>query len=187
MKKIKLNIQKFGDPYLQFKDLPNTQTPLSAANLNQMQGDIADDINGKVGTLNSLKTSDTTNIVAAINSSLIKSLWQNSRPASDFAAQSITLDSNDYDFLLFFFVDGAGFGMTIKGQNYQHGFADTYNGGSDTSYYCASYKRVFAYVNETQINISDCTVKYGNSTTTTTINSACKPLAIYGGKFSLEG
>jgi len=62
MKKMKLNIQFFSIPhtYIEFEDFPSTNTPLTAANLNQMQSDIYDDIreNGggsgetlKVGTI----------------------------------------------------------------------------------------------------------------------------------------
>lgn len=46
MKKMKLDIQRFSIPYtyFEFEDLPSTETPLNAQNLNQMQNTIHEEM-----------------------------------------------------------------------------------------------------------------------------------------------
>lgn len=60
---MELDIQMFATPYVNFKDAPNTTTPVSSTNLNKIQTDARTEI----GTLSSLTTSTKTNLVAAIN------------------------------------------------------------------------------------------------------------------------
>lgn len=47
MNKLKLNIQMFSDPYVDFKDYPNTTTPIDSTNLNKIQTDARDEMNSK--------------------------------------------------------------------------------------------------------------------------------------------
>lgn len=111
-------------------------------------------------------------------------LWENPNPTADFVAQNITLSSTDYDYLMFFFKEGQGFGMTLKGQRYSHGFAWDYNGGSGDNWYNASFRRSFEkQETANSLYVSDCYVRYGNSTSNSVVNSYCVPIAIYGGKF----
>lgn len=44
MNKLKLNIQMFSDPYVDFKDYPDTTTPINASNLNKIQTDAIDEL-----------------------------------------------------------------------------------------------------------------------------------------------
>lgn len=160
-------------------------TPLSASNLNAMQDGIYEDI----GDLSSLDTSDKSSLVTAINeinnTRLIK-LWENPSPNSNFTSQTISLQSDDYDFLVIFFGDGydygSGFGSILKGQSYNHGWVWDYDSGNNV-YYNAGYRRSFNYVNDTTYNVSDCYVRYGGSSSNPTANNYCIPLKIYGGKF----
>lgn len=59
-----------NEPFLEFKDYPSTNTPLSATNLNNMQVSIADSIDSvdtKIGDLTTLTTTDKSSIVSAVN------------------------------------------------------------------------------------------------------------------------
>lgn len=47
MNKLKLNIQMFSDPYVDFKDYPDTTTPIDSYNLNKIQTDARDEMNSK--------------------------------------------------------------------------------------------------------------------------------------------
>lgn len=47
MNKVKLNIQMFSDPYVDFKDYPDTTTPIDSYNLNKIQTDARDEMNSK--------------------------------------------------------------------------------------------------------------------------------------------
>lgn len=41
-RKLKLNIQLFSDPFVDFKNLPDTSTPLNLTNLNKIQTAVGD-------------------------------------------------------------------------------------------------------------------------------------------------
>lgn len=60
---MELDIQMFATPYVDFKDAPNTTTPVSSTNLNKIQTDARTEI----GTLSSLTTTSKTDLVSAIN------------------------------------------------------------------------------------------------------------------------
>ena len=60
---MELDIQMFATPYVDFKDAPNTTTPLSSTNLNKIQTDARTEI----GVLSTLTTDDDTDLVSAIN------------------------------------------------------------------------------------------------------------------------
>lgn len=166
MKKMKLNIQLFStsggdgevetdDAYLQFKDLPDTSTPISAYNLNKMQKYIKDNIDRvEVSTQpvsSYVDTNDTTYSTSYINANYGQQvLWTNPNPLADFAAQTITLKNDNYDILEIYFrsnlsVAGyiGGHTSVLKGYGFQLDFHST--GGihrwsrrivrnSDTSY-----------------------------------------------------
>lgn len=63
---MKLDIQLFAEPYIEFEDLPSTDTPIDATNLNNMQISIAEDIEeasssgGGIISLKSITTAPST-------------------------------------------------------------------------------------------------------------------------------
>ncbi len=146
--------------------------------INQTNDDIQIDFSAN----RSQQITQISNDITMLKNASLKKLWENETPSATFGSQNITLTSGDYDYLLFFFVNGLGSGMTLKGNDYKHGFAWDYNGGSGSTYYTACYRRNFLYVNDTTYNVSDCYVRWGNNTSNPTVNTECIPLAIYGGK-----
>lgn len=61
---MKLDIQRFASPYVNFKDLPSQETALCSFNLNKLQTNARDEI----GDLSDLETPSKLNLVAAVNS-----------------------------------------------------------------------------------------------------------------------
>jgi len=87
----------------------------------------------------------------------LKVLWTNPSPTSNFDAQTITLSSSYYDYLLINFVASSNFGgSTIikKGQDGQLTFI-TYDSGN------YSYRRKATYVSDTSYTIGDAYLNDG--------------------------
>lgn len=74
-----------------FEDLPSTNTPLNADNLNQIQKNVE-------------------NAIEEIRDNLVKILWSNSNPTNNFDAQTVSLndDISNYDMYCVIFNQSTG-------------------------------------------------------------------------------
>lgn len=141
----------------------NGETPINADNLNHIEGGIKDN------------ETSISNITGTI-------LWQNSNPTADFAAQTITLNSSDYDMLEIFYrsnaVGGTYFGgnrKILKG----YGTQLDWNSISSTN----RWSRRMTLVSDTAFSVGDShLVNTGDLT-----NDQCVPLYIIGYKTGLFG
>lgn len=111
-----------------------------------------------------------------------KILWTNPNPMSEFASQTITLNSNDYDYLEFIFKSDYDdstkaiiSGRTIKG----YGVRTSYT--SITSF--KFWSRQINYNSETNYDIGDCIVITSNSGSVSNTNLI--PLYVIGYKTGL--
>ena len=134
-----------------------------------------------VGDLSDLNTTNKNNLVSAINelnSKKLKKLWENSNTTSTFSPQTITLLSDNYDYLMWFYFDDVGnnYSMSrnsLKGSGtvFNHSFA-----GSVTN-----ISRTIVRTSNTQFFIQQCQSVTPSGTTTT--NDRLIPAVVYGGKF----
>lgn len=102
-------------------------------------------------------------------------LWKNPDPTSAFGAQTITLSSGDYDFLLFVARVGAGSNrqiseITSKGSGILMSYA------VDKSI----RSRLAEYTNDTKYAVADAISSTIGGGTSETNNLACIPVAVYG-------
>lgn len=219
-----------------FEDLPSTNTPLNASNLNTMQTNIDNEklekkVNAFTGDYNDLTDigfyyadGSSTNSPASgyshyvtvykLSNSFIyqvayrvtntveaqylfvrqnyngiwttwraiggKILWANSNPSSNFAAQSITLSSSDYNFLEWVFLDGNNtFSIkTAKGYGcFPYILVQEASGG-----YFGFRMRKITRTNDTEFAVSAGTIKYANKTSAEadTYATIVKPLYVIG-------
>ena len=115
-----------------------------------------------------------------INAEYMTLLWENPNTTTSFASQTITLNSADYDFLLWTFnyakagTQGVASALIVpKGSNVWA--SDTYNASSAGVF---GYHRGATYVSNTSYSVDSAYMAYG--TTTTTNNDYLIPLAVYG-------
>lgn len=111
------------------------------------------------------------------NHKLIK-LWENSNTENTFSPQTITLLSDNYDYLIWFYFDDVAnnYSMSrecLKGSGtvFNHSFA-----GSITN-----VSRTIVRTSNTQFSIQQCQSVTPSGTTTT--NDRLIPAVVYGGKF----
>lgn len=117
---------------------------------------------------------------------LLKTLWENPNPTAEFAAQNITLASDDYDFLIVLYNPMIGINVYLRATAIISKGAHTilsYTFANDDSVGCAN--RWFVYVNDTTYSAD---VGYGENSgsTRSQTNGACVPVAIYGIKSSVN-
>lgn len=121
------------------------------------------------------------------NNHTLKLLWKNPNPNNSFGAQTITLSSSDYDYLIFLCRFQSGMQIisqiTLKGCGTLFGVGWDYNGGSGNTYYSAGFRRTFSRNSDTSFSVSDCYIRQGSSTTNYTNSNNIVPLYVYGGKF----
>lgn len=140
---------------------------------------------------NKFKTLD--NKLASIDDNItsLKSikLWENPNPNVAFSGQDITLSSDDYDYLIWFCIWYTGISqIRLVSYTTLKAYGTYLNGAGDytpnnSQYYTASFIREVNRNSDTSFSVSDCFVRYGNSTSRPTQNVTLVPLAIYGGKF----
>lgn len=102
----------------------------------------------------------------------MKLLWENPNPTSAFASQTITLASDNYDFLLW--VTSEGSTICKKGQTMRISEAAT----SDSNY-TINRMRTATYASDTTYNVQDCRQQNANGTRSS-VNTLFIPIAIYG-------
>lgn len=161
-------------------------TPLSASNLNAMVDGIYDDI-GDVSELETTAKGSLVDATNELNTTRLIKLWENPNPNASFANQTITLSSNDYDYLIWVwknYVTNQYNDSTfcLKGYGVYLNLASDYNIGSG-NYNVASYTRVVSRTTDTSFSVDNCYARYGNSTSRPTSNSNIIPIAVYGSKF----
>lgn len=153
--------------YATKSDINTTATPevnkITAANLNEIKSavnDNADLLSNITGTI----------------------LWTNPNPTSDFSSQTITLSSDDYDVLEFFYgYDTSGVRVvserTIKGNGVQF---DVYSTVVPTR----AWRRRTEFVSNTSYSVGNCTRMEYNQTAYNE-NGYCVPIYIVGYKTGL--
>lgn len=104
---------------------------------------------------------------------LMKLLWSNPSPTSAFAAQNITLASDDYDFLMVYVSSN----ITWITKLYDSFIVKKGNGAYLV---IADFRRSVRYVSDTSLSVLDATASG------TTNNNTCVPIAIYGFKKQTE-
>jgi hypothetical protein len=114
-----------------------------------------------------------------IQADLMTKLWENDSPSSAFAAQSITLASSDYDFLIW--VYNANNESTISASTMH-----PKGGIADMSFYFATSNvpartRTANYIDDTHYSVRAC-----YTTTSATNNTYNIPIAIYGIKKTIN-
>lgn len=119
----------------------------------------------------------------------LKKLWENSNPNVAFNGQDITLSSDDYDYLTWFCIWYTGISpVRLVSYTILKGYGLYINGAGDytpnnSQYYTASFIREVNRNSDTSFSVTNCFVRYGNSTSRPTQNVTLVPLSIYGGKF----
>lgn len=120
-------------------------------------------------------------VISTLNSKTLKELWKNTSPTSAFAAQTITLSSADYDYLILISKNAASSNgalsfMGLKGMGFYTQWVNR-----DGNYPLVAYKFI-QYTDDTHLSAPDTTVSMHTSGVTTN-NNYLVPIAIYGGKF----
>lgn len=136
--------------------------PVTANNLNEMQNILNNNVS------NGFQSKGTI-------------LWTNPSPTSSFASQTITLSSDDYDFLLFVYrtdltIYNAHSEIVIKGYGGQFDFFSTATANR-------RWARRFARINDTEFEFQDSLFLDGTSVTTQ--NTSLIPLYVIGYKTGL--
>ena len=120
-----------------------------------------------------------------INAEYMKLLWENPNTTQAFAAQTITLNSADYDFLMFIYspnlntVGNVNSSIFSKGNGTRLGYATATGSG------VRAFMRTIAYISDTSLTVSNATYSTG-TTADTTDNAQCIPIAIYGIKKNFQ-
>lgn len=124
-----------------------------------------------------------------INSPKLKKLWENEDPTLTFSPQTITLENDNYDFLIWIYKfhrsssnNNQKSQFTLKGAGAIMDIAFDYSPGSGT-YYIGEYYRTAKYISDISFQIADDYVRYNSGTTIATNNDFNIPVAVYGGKF----
>ena len=141
---------------------------------------------------NKFKTLD--NKLASIDDNItslkLKKMWENDNKNASFASQNITLSSDDYDFLIWFYSYTAGATQTgivsmmslkeLPGVLLTIACATAGDGGK---YYTTTIKRDVTKQSDTVYSISGCERSVGISPPKQNENNYCIPFVVYGGKF----
>lgn len=166
-----------------WENLPSTNTPLSADRLNHMEDGIYEANEELIEVHNSYSTSTSDSYSCNyVNGVAGKILWTNPNSTSDFSPQTITLSSDDYDILEFFWrSDVAGNRVystrTLKGSSVQN---DIYSTVIPTR----AWRRRADFVSNTSYSIDNC-IRMEYNQTAYNDNGYCVPLYVIGYKTGL--
>lgn len=123
-----------------------------------------------------------------INRKTLKKLWENTNTTTSFSPQTITLSSEDYDYLVWIYRFHTASNnniqksqLVLKGAGVIMDVAWDFSPGGG-SYTVADYHRKVQYTNDTTYSSEDCNIKY-NNTQDAQDNNFIIPVAVYGGKF----
>jgi len=123
----------------------------------------------------------------SVHANMLTKLWENPNPTASFAAQSITLASDDYDFLLILASNDVTWSdKTITSYIVQKGQHANIDLAVQTgSSFVNTFVRKLLYVSDTSYSVQDNYVQPSNSTRTA-YNNGLVPIAVYGFKKSLD-
>lgn len=109
-------------------------------------------------------------------------LWSNPEPSANFAGQDITLSSNDYDFLEFYFVDGSHSYCFKVPKGY--GFKATVLIGEGANTHLGFRYRIITYTDDTHYAVGNGYIKVVSKTNpeTDTYDHIVRPLYVIGYK-----
>lgn len=155
--------------------------------------------NAEIPDINKVRDEDMNEIKEVVNNnaneltnlSLIK-LWENPNPTATFNNQTITLSSEDYDYLIWnygFYASNLWQQSTfcVKPANFNFQIvleaARDYGIGGTGRYPMATYYRDIVIRNNKSCEITNCTIKHKETDTYVTDNNYIIPIAVYGGKF----
>lgn len=168
-----------------WQDLPNTTTPINATNLNKIENGIeaidndVSAINNNIGDLTDLETSDTSSLVDAINTRVLKKIWENPNPTNNFNPQTLSFDASQYDYFVVVYKNTAT--STINNSKFMI---------KNTRFSLDGINAGQLYARNTDTNgISNTGVTFGAGLyigtygTETQNNEFSIPVIIYGGKF----
>ncbi len=172
----------------EWEDLPSTNTPITADNLNHMEDGIEqvdndiDEIYNNIGDLSNLNTADNTNIVSAINSMLSIKLWENPNGNTSFSSQAVSIQNlSDYEMIEIFAKNYASSSYKnlvsvriINGYNGYLCVIET-NGG------IINRQATVDWVNN-KVTFENAKFKDVNATSASNDNNRCIPLIIVGYK-----
>lgn len=150
---------------IEFKNLPDTSTPINAENLN--------------------------NNFNEVMQPKLKKLWENPNQNADFGEQTINLSSGDYDYLIFVYKhyliytkDMGQYLSNFVPKGYGCALTDAGNYGMAGNYdNVATYKRQVERVNDTQFAVKKCSVTISVSPYWKEEINYLIPIYVYGGKF----
>ena len=142
-----------------FEDLPSTNSPINATNLNQLQTNVE----------NAIPTRTT--------------LWVNPNPTSSFGGQQITLSSNNYDELIIYYKEIAS-GITLFTQIIEKGYSTRlFIGFAPSDVKGAIYERTMTINSETSYTFGDASFFYSSTQQQGTNNNLIVPFKIVGIKY----
>lgn len=142
-----------------FEDLPSTDTPVNATNLNQLQTNVE----------NAIPTRTT--------------LWTNSSPSNSFSGQQISLSSSNYDDLIIYFKETAS-GNTLFTQTIEKGYSTRlFIGFAPSDVKGAIYERTMTCNSATSYTFSDANYFYSSTQQQGTNNNLIVPFKIVGIKY----
>lgn len=113
----------------------------------------------------------------SISADLLTKLWENPSPTSAFTAQTITLNSADYDFLIIIYklINNASYQESVIIQKGNGAVLDiAYSSGSAV----LNYHRLASYVSDISLSFDDCYLTLTSGTQV--VNTSNVPIAIYG-------
>ncbi len=111
-----------------------------------------------------------------LDSSLIFPLWSNAYPTEHFAAQTVTLASSDWDFLI---IESIGYASVIVGSGSVKLLGFTNEHGSIG--WCLDFREA-TVTNKTRVTFGEGTYYNVNSNSTNELDYVCIPSKIYGVK-----
>jgi hypothetical protein len=121
-----------------------------------------------------------------LNNLKLTKLWQNPKSTEEFSSQTISLNSDDYDYYIILSKNYKSIAtmiseFSLKGLGVYINMASDY--GVSGTYYASTYIREVKCISDTSLSIGDCYVRYGNNTSRSTANSNIIPYIIFGGHF----
>ncbi len=163
---------------INFENLPSTNTPINANNLNTLQNNVENSFKNEYS-----ESQTDTYSCDYLNP---KILWTNPNPTSEMVQDTIiTLNSTDYDVLEFFYDETTTNDRNrsircLKGKSTRLDYSASH-GSTVTDY----YQRVIQYVSNTSYKANSGTNQKAGETTADTDNTQCIPLYIIGYKIGL--
>ena len=174
---------------INFENKPSTNSPINATNLNMLQDNVEDDI----GSLSSLNTTDKSNLVNAINEvrayAKARVLWENQNESSEFAPQTVELNSSDYDILEIFFSYNPTSSIAVDGYQSLRIPKGTFSGALQRAVvaegdYFQIQSRTISRIDDTHYSFGNARTYISSSGTYSTYNSRVIPSKIIGYKYN---